>query len=386
MKNIFVVSFLIFISSGFGCKPSVPPQENQNESQGEAREDSLQLAEAIAKQSKITWSVTPDVETKAVRTNHVDDDAADDMAVWVNKVDPEKSLIFGANKKGGIVVYNLTGEEIAFYPTGRINNIDVMYDVDLGNTKIDIVGCTNRSDQSIDLLRIHPDSFTLSDIAAHALAVDSSLVDDIYGFCFYKGTSPYLFINGKNGRLQQYEILTKAKQKLDLKLVRQIVFDSQTEGLVADEQFHTLYAGEEDAGVWKLSAKADGGNDRTLIKMSNEDNPNIAFDIEGLTIYKEGSEGYLLASSQGNFSYAVFSRGGDNAYLGSFKISDGVDIDGVEETDGIDAVSIPVGSSYPKGIFLVQDGFNYDRDSIRAQNFKIVDWNKIHKVIQQMKK
>lgn len=383
---LFALIYLAWAS----CQTEKPKLAALTEEQLEAREDSLEYAEALAKQAKITAFVTADAETGAVHSPHADDDAADDMAIWVNVADSEKSLIIGTNKKGGVVVFDLQGAEKAFYPTGRINNIDVLYGFSLGKEKIDLVGCTNRSDQSIDIFRLNPADGTLTDIAAGALKVDTNAVKDVYGFCFYKSKrtkKPYLFASGKNGTVQQFELIATPDHKIDLKLVRQIAFDSQTEGMVADEDFGILYVGEEDRGIWKMLAESDGGDRRTLIGMSGEDNPNIAYDVEGLALYRiNGSGGYLLASSQGNFSYAVFERGGDNRYLGSFKISDGDSVDGVEETDGIDAVSTPLGKNYPKGLFAAQDGFNYKNGQLQRQNFKLVSWEKIERLVEGWKK
>ena len=49
-------------------------------------------------------------------------------------------------------------------------------------------------------------------------------------------------------------------------------------------------------------------------------------------------------------------------------------IDGSEETDGLDIVSDSLSPAFPKGLLVVQDGFNYDGDSLRAQNFKLISW------------
>lgn len=385
-----ILSFTLICLVWASCQTDGPKPTALTEEQLEAREDSLEYVESLAKQAKITFSVMPDTETGAVLSPQADDDAADDMAIWVNTTDAEKSLIIGTNKKGGVVVFDLQGVEKAFYPTGRINNIDVMYGFSLGKEKIDLVGCTNRSDQSIDLFRINPVEGSLSDIAAGDLKVDTNEVKDVYGFCFYhskRSKKPYLFASGKNGTVQQFELIATPDNKIDLKLVRQIAFDSQTEGMVADEDFGMLYVGEEDRGIWKLFAEPDGGDRRTLLAMSGEDNPNITYDVEGLTLYKiNGSSGYLLASSQGNFSYAVFERGGDNRYLGSFKITNSETVDGVEETDGIDAVSASLGKNFPKGLFAAQDGFNYKNGQLQRQNFKLVSWAKIGQLIEEWKK
>jgi 3-phytase len=60
-------------------------------------------------------------------------------------------------------------------------------------------------------------------------------------------------------------------------------------------------------------------------------------------------------------------------------------VDGVEETDGIDVVSKPLGVAYPKGMFAAQDGFNYKDGKLQRQNFKMVNWAKIEALLQNRK-
>lgn len=383
MQNLSSLVFISICLLLVACQPKTPKVAPLSEAQMEALEDSLDYVAARKLQSNITASVEADAETNAVTSPQVDDDAADDMAVWINPLDIEKSTIIGSNKKGGVVVFDLQGKEIAFYPTGRINNIDVLYGFPLGNTKIDIVGCTNRSEQSINLFRINSQDGSLTEISVRSLKVDTNLVKDVYGFCFYNSNKPYLFVNGKNGVVQQFEIIATPDLKLDLKPLRHLSFASQTEGMVADEVTKMLYVGEEDKGIWKVSAEPDGDNTAKLLVKSGADNPNIQFDIEGLAIYKSAAQGYLIASSQGNYSYAVFDRQGNNEYLGSFKVVDGAHVDGIEETDGIEMVSVPLGKNFPKGMFLAQDGYNYDKGKLQRQNFKMVRWEKIEALLQQ---
>ena len=52
-------------------------------------------------------------------------DAADDPAMWLNKLNPNRSLVFGTDKRSGIYTYNLMGEKIGYTEIGDINNIDV---------------------------------------------------------------------------------------------------------------------------------------------------------------------------------------------------------------------------------------------------------------------
>ena len=53
-------------------------------------------------------------------------------------------------------------------------------------------------------------------------------------------------------------------------------------------------------------------------------------------------------------------------------------VDGVEDTDGLDVVSAPLGPRYPMGLLVVQDGVNLAPDGAEAnQNFKLVSWRDV---------
>lgn len=111
-----------------------------------------------------------------------------------------------------------------------------------------------------------------------------------------------------------------------------------------------------------------------MVKYGN----HLTADIEGLTIYYgKNGKGYLIASSQGDNSYAVYNRSVNNEYIGNFSIVDGKNIDGTSDTDGIDVMSFGLGEKYPNGIFIAQDGENVEQEKIANQNFKMVDWKKI---------
>ena len=81
--------------------------------------------------------------------------------------------------------------------------------------------------------------------------------------------------------------------------------------------------------------------------------PSLVPDVEGLTIYYgEEGNGYLVASSQGNSTFAIYDRAGSNSYLGSFAITN------VEESEAIDVINVPLGEEYSAGLLVVQDGLN----------------------------
>ena len=382
----FIFTGLLFIGLLLACKPQTTDQQTTESPEDlEAREDSLELVAAYNSQAKIEYAVEPALETHAVAAS-AEEDAADDPAFWLHPSQVEKSIVYGSNKQGGIVAYNLKGEELAYYPVGKINNIDVLNGFSTPEGTIDIIGGSNRSDQSIDLFKINPETGALEDISANAFQVDTTELDDVYGFCFYKNSKTgdaYAIVNAKNGRVRQFQMNLREDGKIDLEFARDIVIASQVEGMVADDERGILYIGEEGRGIWKLPADPNSKKKQQLIPMSGEDNPEIVYDVEGLSLYLQDTSGYLIASSQGNFSYAIFERNGDNKYLGSFKISAKGDIDGVEETDGIQAVNVKIDSIFPNGLFIVQDGFNFNGEEMVAQNFKLVDWSLIQAIIDQ---
>lgn len=324
-------------------------------------------------------TVVASVETAPVPQNK-NEDSADDPAIWVNAENPEKSIVIGTDKKGGIITYNLSGEELHYYFTGDMNNCDIRYNFRVNGDTIDILAASNRSFHSISLFRIHENGMLDT---LHSKIIRSEMTDEVYGLAMYrckKNNKFYVFLNSKAGEVEQWELFDIQK-RVDARLVRSFSLGAQTEGMVADDETGILYIGKEEAGIWKFDADPDGDSEGTYIENSSEENTNIQYDIEGLAIYDSGNEnGYLLASSQGNYSYAVFERQGNNKYLGSFRIAEG-EIDGVEETDGIDIVSTSLCTNFPKGILVVQDGFNYEDRKKISQNFKIVSWEEVEKAI-----
>ncbi|MBE0675853.1 MAG: phytase [Bacteroidales bacterium] len=311
------------------------------------------------------------------------DDSADDPAIWINKGQPEKSIIIGTDKKGGLATYRLDGSEIIYFSGGQLNNCDLRYGFPLNGDTIDILAASNRTMQSVSLFRINDDGGIDT---IHSRIIRSEMTDEVYGLAMYQSRQTglyYVFVNSKAGEVEQWE-LSEAENGVDASLVRSFRLGTQTEGMVADDETGILYVGEERAGIWKYDADPKGSVEGVAIANSSEENRNIRYDIEGLAIYPTDSlNGFLIASSQGNYSYAVFERQGDNRYLGSFRITDG-NIDGVEETDGLDVSNVPM-PGFPRGILVVQDGFNYDGRRKKSQNYKIIDWQQIDSIISVMK-
>ena len=359
MKNI-VTLLIVSVITFFNCK------QKQNT-----------VKEPVKKESTFI-SVIADFETEPVTSN---DDAADDPCIWINPQDTLKSTIIGTNKREGLEVYNLDGKCLYSYPIGRVNNVDIRNGFVLNGEEVSVVTATNRTHNTISILYVKPNG-ELQEIAARPI---TSNVKEVYGLAMYKSPKTnkiYTFLVSKSGAVEQWELF-ESNAKIDAKLVRFFELGSQGEGIVADDYHATVYFGEENKALWKYNAEPDASEERKLI--ANVTDTNMKDDFEGVTLYDSGEgKGYIILSSQGNNSYAVFDRI-TNTYLGSFLLGDSEKIDGTYDTDGIDVTSIALGSKYPKGVFIAQDGANTQGKDSLNQNFKVVDWRKISDALKLQK-
>ncbi|MEO0895162.1 MAG: phytase [Bacteroidota bacterium] len=316
------------------------------------------------------------VETEAVKSAG---DAADDPAVWINPVNRKRSLIFASDTKDGILAYDLKGKQKAYYPIGKVNNIDVVYGLKLDSTKsIDLLGCTKPGFNTLEIFKIQPNTGLLKSITSDALF---SSVGEVYGMCMYKSAVSgkiYAFVGGRKGEVEQWELQVVGNELLSGEIVRKFSLPSKCEGMVADHELGYLYIAEENNAIWRIAAEPDQTDDRFLVT-SLEGNKKLAADLEGLAIYPAANkDGFLIASSQGNSSYAIFKRTAPYPYLGSFHIGSGEEIDGTNQTDGIEVVNLPMGEDFPLGMFIAQDGSNLTPEGKRTnQNFKLVGWDQI---------
>lgn len=305
-------------------------------------------------------------------------DAADDPAIWVHPKQAEKSLILGTDKRRGLMVYNLQGKELQALEIGRLNNVDVRQHPSIKNTTNTFITASNRSSNSISVFTVTPDNTVqyLNEITTN--------LSEIYGMCMYSSlTGNYVFVNDKSGLYQQYKITTKDSQ-ISGELVREFNLPSQPEGCSADDKNAQLFMGEEDAGIWFINAEP---NSTATPVMLQKINAQLVDDVEGMEIYHTENERLLVVSSQGDNTYVVYKITVTTAepnlqLVGKFAIVANLQsgLDGTSETDGLTVTAQPL-PNYPQGVLIVQDGYN--RMPQQPQNFKIVDWREVEKVLKK---
>jgi 3-phytase len=384
--------------------------------------------------------VTATAETPGV----YDDDAgnngdADDPAIWVNRHDTSRSVVIGTAKNAGLSVYDLEGtvlQTIAAPPApgpddeaGRFNNVDIVHGFKLGGRTVDLAVTSDRGRDQIRSYTIDPHTGWLTDVtsadAPLAFSADQEQVNEqatIYGLTTFKehGTA---YVVGT--RRHQTDVglfkLSSSAGKVTYKKVDTIDFPSsfrlpngttwspceepgegpQLEGVVVDEAANTLYAAQEDIGLWqvKLGHGRFHGEPRSVERTKEFGVPaaydeqteecaptgadpgfggRIAADTEGLTIHETGRRsGTLLVSSQGDNTFYTYDRQTLRP-LEHFAVVDGPAADGSQDCDGADTVSTPL-PGYPHGLLVVQDGDNTpveladDGEARVNTNFKFLD-------------
>ncbi len=378
------------------------------------------------------FEVFPLYETPAIDTKG---DAADDPAIWINKEFPALSIIFATDKRSGIYAYDLRGKKITFSPAGNINNVDLRtlkldYTTDNGVEKKDYTFLfgSNRSLNTIDLwiffdeginksmrnrANLRYSNFSINEKPDFRIKSESN----IYGIC--AGVHPkyglMAFVTEDQG--SNVEVYYLAANGLEL--LATLDNGGESEGCVFDDENLTLFISEENLRGNLKAHKFD--EDFNLIGeplFIDSREGNIVGDPEGVTVYKtDKNKGFIILSSQGDSKFNIYNRQQPYEFIKSFKISSTKDIDGVSDTDGIDAVSVNLNcdfdferstddnsksrieekeennefwlnvlaednikdkcDDYPNGILVVQDGYNYLGDKKENQNFKLISFKEI---------
>ena len=324
-------------------------------------------------------TVRPIMETAPVANGG---DAADDPAIWANPSNPAESLIIGTDKQGGLHVYDMQGKSVQFVGDGKMNNVDLREGFKLGGKNVVLVTASDRTNKAVAIYALDTSAKQLVNVSD---GIQATGLSDPYGQCMYRSAKSgryYVYVSDPDGLVRQWELIATRAGKVRIKQVRDTKFSSQTEGCVADDRAGTLFVAEEDVGFWKVTAEPTKGAKPVSID-TVEGNPKLKDDMEGVGIYDLGNgRGYLVVSSQGNNSYAVYRREGDQAYLGSFSvIADAAKgIDGISETDGLDVSSANLGPGLEHGALVAQDGRNVL--PVENQNFKVVAWKAIAEALK----
>lgn len=290
------------------------------------------------------------------------DDAADDPYIMVAA--SGDTIIAGTNKRRGVELYDLQGQRLGSIDSGRVNNVDGVFDE---ASQTFLLAGSNRTNTQVDVYRV-----TTEPVAIELERSFDVPLAEPYGLCV---SATRIFVSDKDGLVQAWGWDGQGP-------LASYTFQSQTEGCVVDTENGHLYVGEETTGIWRVDLNSDSAPQL----FASVDDAVLVADVEGLDIYTGDRGRVLIASSQGDSTFVAYNLATAEV-LAKFSVTPGtgaeseaaVDagVDGVQDTDGI-AVTGAALADYPEGILVVQDGFNTNSNGSSAnQNFKLIDWRDV---------
>ncbi|MGZ3147692.1 phytase [Lentzea chajnantorensis] len=324
----------------------------------------------------LTPAATPVITPTVVTRTFEEPADADDPAIWVNPRDPERSVVLGTLKEGGLAAFDLNGRTIGVSPAplppspgakpGRYNNVDVLGNLafvsDRGRDRIRVFQVDERGARDVTAPATRPvfaktEAEVEEQRTAYGLAAGRVHGTDVVVTSRRNETSIALLHVVRGARYDTRKVST-------LELPDTFTLPDgtrwtvcgepgegpQVEGMVVDEATGTLYAAQEDVGIWRIPLRANGFGTPQLVDRVRAfgapqkydpateecvaDGPDPGFggrwleaDAEGLAIAGD----VLLASSQGDSRFVVY-RKADMKPLKDFRVED------VEHSDGADVV------------------------------------------------
>ena len=324
-------------------------------------------------------TITPDFETEGVGTYF--DDAADDPAIWFNNKNPDQSLVFGTDKKQGIYTYSIKGKTLNFSELGSINNIDLRYH----NDQLHIV-VSNRTTNMLEYWIFEKDiysTFTNYDNPFTKAKIHKIFDPEmsVYGICMGVVNNQLMALlteeegpkiqlwNLDDGFIHQETNINEFERPGPYK-VNEV---DEAEGCVFDDSNLTVFVSREGR---RGELRAYSLPDLDFKVIIDTRLGEILGDPEGLAIYEDNKNGFLILSSQGGSKFNIYDRNEPYSFIKSFYIISN-DIDGVQDTDGI-AISSKNFGIFEYGMMIAQDGYNSDQlGEYESQNFKIISFKKI---------
>lgn len=291
-----------------------------------------------------------------------------DPALWVNEADPGGSLVIGTDKTRGLAVYDVQGRLVSFAPGGTPNNVDIRSEVLVGGQPTAVVVAGDDRERSLLVYRLDTGTGSLAPLTGAPLPVEVRP----HGSCLYRSSRTgrlFAFAAGQDGLAEQWELSGSDAGTMTARRVRgPWDVGGRVDGCVADDELGRLYLAEEDVGIWQYGAEPeDSTTSRRLVDGTG--GGRLVADVEGLGILiGENGRGFLMASSQGDSTFVVYRREDENAFVLKFAVPDGIDVDGCDETDGLEVTGRSLGPGLPDGALVCQDAMNDGSSS----NFKLV--------------
>lgn len=303
-------------------------------------------------------AVPPAIATSAVLEFDATEADGANMAVLVlNKADQSKSVILGTDETSGVDVYSLDGRKLSNFSAGDAISIDVKY---VGQNSANPMTLVTVLDGETHVLNFF--SFNSATNTATNISGDSPPATfGTEGMCTLYNPSDqnlYAFVVGGSGQINQNLLFLNKDGKIESKNIRRLNFGSEVGYCVGNDVTGDVYFSEKEVGVWKIAGDPETDAIPKVIDIVKFG--NITGEVSGLALQQGNGSSKLIVSNASESSFNVYDVENDHDLIGSFNITQGNNVDAVEEGGGLFASSVALNSEFSEGILIVSDDDNGD--------------------------
>lgn len=306
---------------------------------------------------------------------------ADDPAIWIDTLDPSRSVVIGTDKgdsTGGLYVYTLDGRIDSLRtrrPLQRPNNVDVVTGVSFGGAVIDIAVTAERGPMKLRIFRL-PDMTPID--GGGMTLFDGDATRAPMGVALYRRPrdgAVFVIVGGKSGPrdgyLWQYRLQDAGNGVMTAAKVRAFGAYSgakEIEAIAVDAPLGFVYYSDETVGIRKYHAdpdRTDAAQELALFGTTGFVN-----DHEGIAVYPTGdSTGYLVVSDQQGQRLQLFPREGAPGAPHAHRVLATIPV-AARETDGLDVTNTPLSPAFPEGMLVLMS---------TDKTFHFYDWRDVRK-------
>jgi 3-phytase len=306
---------------------------------------------------------------------------SDDPAIWIDTLNPSRSLIIGTDKgdsTGGLYAFTLDGlidTARTRRPLKRPNNVDIISGLQVGGKLIDIAVTAERGRMSLRVFRL-PEMTPID--GGGITLFDGDTTRAPMGVALYRRPrdgAVFAIVGGKSGPregyLWQYRLADAGNGTVGATRVRAFGTFSgkkEIEAIAVDQQLGFVYYSDETVGIRKYHAdpdRADAAKELALFGTTG-----FVSDHEGIAVYPTSdSTGYLVVSDQQGQRLQLFAREGaaraphTHVALATIPVA-------AMETDGLEVTARALSPAFPEGLLVMMS---------TDKTFHFYDWRDVRK-------
>jgi 3-phytase len=293
--------------------------------------------------------------------------------IWENPLDPSASRVYTVDGSGDVLQYLLNGTTDASASLGA-RDLAVAYNVPFGGEVRDllVVG-TDANVLSFFAIDSNTGALTVAGPDLPVLAGSASTLDRVAVYQSPLSEQFYAFVADQTGNVEQWQFFADSSGAITASVVdsRGIGIGERLGGWVVDEADMRVYVTGRSQGLYRFDAEP-GGDGLALVD-STSGAGDLVPPVGGVALYRAHGQGYLVVANTGSSDFALYNRGPStsNDFVTRFQIGAGNGLDGVQGPIGLSVMSFGLGTAFPKGLLVAEDGFS----SSGQTDLKYVAWS-----------